>query len=113
MRWEQIVSRDPVESARWLESYPERNFPEGEPIEDFEQRVIEEINYVSSLHVYGAAIVTHAGVIRVALKHFAGLSEAECWARTRDYATVIPLEIASRDVAKDLPAVDRAKRVFA
>ena len=113
LRWEQVVSREPAESARWLEAYPKRNFPEGEPVEDFEQRVIEEINYLSGLRAYGTVIVTHAGVIRVALKHFAGLSDAACWACTRDYATVIPLEIARRGTAEDLPTVATARQVFA
>jgi alpha-ribazole phosphatase/probable phosphoglycerate mutase len=91
--WDEIVLRDPITAKRWTDAYPNSTAPGGEPIQQFQLRVREEVDFL--LHEVtrsASAVVTHAGFMRVVLTRLCGLSEQEAWSRTRRYGSVIALD---------------------
>jgi len=82
--WNEIEIRDPDRARRWIEEYPYFPAPGGETFESFHARVRREIEFL--VERAPAAVVTHAGFLRVVL---AGSRRID---RPIDYATVIPVE---------------------
>ncbi len=86
LSWHEIESRDAVYAQKWSESYPHLPAPGGEPFEEFQSRVIKDVEYLLALPYRNhLAIVTHAGVMRVVLQTLCGLDEKTAWERTRSY----------------------------
>jgi broad specificity phosphatase PhoE len=86
LSWAEIESRDPAYALRWVEEYPDLPAPGGEPFAAFRSRVLSGIdNLLSASSERCAAVVTHAGVMRVVLRSLCGLNEQEAWERTRAY----------------------------
>ena len=86
LSWEEIESRDLAYAARWSEAYPHLSAPGGETFEAFQSRVLTEIDRLLSVSSQRcAAVVTHAGVMRVLLHSVCGLDEQEAWERTNTY----------------------------
>lgn len=86
LSWAEIESRDLPYSRRWTEAFPHLPAPGGEPVEVFQSRVLAEVDRlfaISSLKC--AAVITHAGVLRVVLRSLCGLEEQEAWQRTKAY----------------------------
>ncbi len=86
LSWAEIESRDPGYARQWSEAYPNLTVPGGEPFDAFQSRVLAEIDrlrVISSLKC--AAVVTHAGVLRVVLRSLCGLDEQQAWQRTKAY----------------------------
>jgi alpha-ribazole phosphatase len=90
LSWEQIVHRDPAYAREWAAGYPRHPAPGGEDFHAFEARILEEVNHF--LDRGPIAVVTHAGVLRVVLRHLCGCSEQEAWEQTRPYCCVIRYE---------------------
>jgi len=89
LSWEEIESRDPAYAARWSEAYPHLSAPGGETFEAFQSRVLTEIDRLLAISSQRcAAVVTHAGVMRVVLRSLCGLDEQEAWERTKGYCVL-------------------------
>jgi broad specificity phosphatase PhoE len=46
MKWEEIERLDPVYAQKWVSGYPHLRAPSGESFEDFERRVLTEVNHL-------------------------------------------------------------------
>jgi alpha-ribazole phosphatase/probable phosphoglycerate mutase len=86
LSWAEIESRDVAYARQWSEAYPNLPAPGGESFEAFQSRVLSEIDRLLSISTQkSAAVVTHAGVLRVVLRSLCGLDEQESWQRTKGY----------------------------
>ncbi len=86
LSWVEIESRDQAYARRWSEAYPGLPAPGGEPFEAFQSRVLTEIGHLLAVSSQTcAAVVTHAGVMRVVLRALCGLNQQEAWERTKAY----------------------------
>jgi alpha-ribazole phosphatase len=95
LRWKEIEERYPQEATLWAAEYPNRAAPGGEDFQDFSERVLKQIHRIrerSSGPVAGpVCIVSHGGVIRLALTRLFGMPEEEAWAYTKGYGRIIDL----------------------
>jgi broad specificity phosphatase PhoE len=90
LNWQEIESRDRVYARRWSEAYPDLPTPGGEPFEAFQSRVLSEVKHLLEITSQRcAAVVTHAGVMRIVLRSLCGLEEQEAWERTKTYCCVV------------------------
>jgi broad specificity phosphatase PhoE len=85
LNWQQIESRDQIYARRWSEAYPDLSAPGGEHFKSFQYRVLNEVKHLRMASQRCAAVVTHAGVMRVVLRSLCGLEEQEAWERTKTY----------------------------
>ena len=92
MSWEQIEQLDPEYAQKWMAAYPHLPAPSGESFQTFETRILEEVNLLLDGNPGPIAVVTHAGVLRVVLRHLCGCSEPEAWRQTRPYCCVVRYE---------------------
>ena len=92
MSWEQIQQLDPDFAQEWMAAYPHLAAPSGESFHAFEARVLEEVNYLIDHNRGPIAVVTHAGVLRVVLRHLFGCSDQEAWQQTKPYCCVVRYE---------------------
>lgn len=84
--WAQIESRDQTYARQWLEAYPDLPAPGGEDFAAFRSRALTEIDRLLAVTSQQcAAVITHAGVMRVVLRSLCGLNEQEAWERTNAY----------------------------
>jgi len=66
--WNEIEAIAPEQAALWLRDYPHRPAPGGEPLAQFQARVESELEAIlNESSEQCLAVVTHAGVIRVAI----------------------------------------------
>ncbi len=84
LTWQQIEQRDPIYARQWLNEYPTRHAPGGEPVDRFEARVISAFDTLASRNER-AAIVTHAGVLRVILTRRCRMNNEKAWQKTSAY----------------------------
>jgi broad specificity phosphatase PhoE len=90
--WKEVEERDINYARRWLAEYPHLPTPDGERFYDFEQRVLNEVRFLSSeagTENRPIAVVTHAGVLRTVLCALHGCSEDDAREQTRLYCSVI------------------------
>ncbi|HTD96640.1 MAG TPA: histidine phosphatase family protein [Edaphobacter sp.] len=87
LTWQQIEQRDPIYAQQWLNVYPTRPAPGGEPVDRFEARVLSTFDTLTSCNER-AAIVTHAGVLRVILTRRSMMNDEEAWHQTSAYCSV-------------------------
>jgi broad specificity phosphatase PhoE len=87
LTWQQIEQRDPIYARQWLNEYPIRPAPGGEPVDRFETRVLSVFDTLASRNER-AAIVTHAGVLRVILTRRFMMNDEEAWHETSAYCSV-------------------------
>jgi broad specificity phosphatase PhoE len=93
LSWTEIEARDPVYARRWSEAYPELPARDGEIFEAFQARVLSQVKpLLASASHRCAAVVTHAGVMRVVLRSLCGMGEQEAWERTDAYCTIFRYE---------------------
>lgn len=92
MSWEEIERLDPDYAREWVSAYPRLPAPSGETFQAFEQRVLDEVNALIRHNRGPMVVVTHAGVLRVVLRHLCGYSEPEAWQETKSYCCVVPYE---------------------
>jgi broad specificity phosphatase PhoE len=88
MTWTEIERRDADYARRWTESFPDLTAPKGEPFAIFESRVLHEIDHL--LHLAAdkrIAVVTHGGVMRIALRTLLGHTEQQAWKLTKPYCS--------------------------
>jgi alpha-ribazole phosphatase len=92
MSWEQIQQLDPDFAQEWMAAYPHLPAPSGESFQAFEARILEEVNQLIEHNRGPIAVVTHAGVLRVVLRHLFGCSDQEAWQQTKSYCCVVRYE---------------------
>ncbi len=95
LTWREIEQRDPVTAKLWLDRFPKLPVPGGDHISSFEARVLSAFDALTALE-QNAAIVTHAGVIRVLLKRRCMLSDEEAWNVTKPHCSIF--EYSPREV---------------
>ncbi len=98
LSWQQIEQRDPAYAQQWLNEYPTRPAPGGEPVDRFEARVLSAFDIVAERNER-AAVVTHAGVLRVILTRRCMMDDEEAWRQTSAYCGVFhyPLQEVVHD----------------
>ena len=92
LTWGQIEQTDPEYAQRWVDGYPYVTAPAGESFQEFEGRVLKEVRPLIDRDGESIAVVTHAGVLRVVLRHLHGCSEQEAWQQTQAYCCVVRYE---------------------
>jgi alpha-ribazole phosphatase len=86
MNWAEIERRDATCAREWVNAFPKLATPGGERFADFEVRVMAEVDTLVDLAKnQRIAVVTHGGVMRVALHKVLACSEQEAWNRTLPY----------------------------
>jgi broad specificity phosphatase PhoE len=91
LTWKEIEQRDPDYAQRWITEYPRLSAPNGEDLRDFEQRVKNELEFLTMKAMVSSrriAVVTHAGVLRAVLSQ-QGYSVADAWQQTGSYCSMI------------------------
>jgi alpha-ribazole phosphatase/probable phosphoglycerate mutase len=91
LTWRLIEERDRTNAQRWIAEYPHLPAPDGEDFDNFEQRVLNEVNFLSRIAPAGnrsVAVITHAGVLRTVLRMH-GTSDEDAWKQTRSYCTIV------------------------
>jgi alpha-ribazole phosphatase/probable phosphoglycerate mutase len=90
LTWKEIEQRDGAYARRWVAEYPLLTAPNGEGFRDFERRVLDEVQLLSSaVEDDRIAVVTHAGVIRTVLCALDGWCDEDAWQQTRPYCSII------------------------
>jgi alpha-ribazole phosphatase/probable phosphoglycerate mutase len=90
LTWKEIEQQDGVYARRWVAEYPLLAAPNGEELRDFERRVLDEVQLLSSaVEDRCIAVVTHAGVIRTVLCALDGSCDEDAWQQTRPYCSII------------------------
>jgi broad specificity phosphatase PhoE len=91
MNWAEIESRDADYAREWSEKFPLLPAPGGETTAAFEGRVFAEVDRL--VREPGcAAVVTHAGVMRVILRRLCGADDQQAWEQTRAYCSIVRYE---------------------
>lgn len=86
LSWQEIKSHDRAYARQWSEAYPNLPAPGGEAFEAFQSRVLTQVKHLlAAASQKCAAVVTHAGVMRVVLRSLCGLDEQDAWERTKMY----------------------------
>jgi broad specificity phosphatase PhoE len=103
LSWQEIESLDRIYARRWTESYPDLPAPGGESFETFQSRILSIVKHLLAMTSQRcAAVVTHAGVMRVVLRSLCGLEEREAWERTKKYCGFFRYEPKTLSGGKDL-----------
>lgn len=87
LRWDELETQFPEQSQQWLQRFPSESAPGGESYESFHSRVCSALDRILSHVEDTIAIVTHAGVLRIALQHLMGCSFEDAQARQIGYCT--------------------------
>jgi alpha-ribazole phosphatase/probable phosphoglycerate mutase len=93
LSWAEIELLDAEYARKWMVAFPHLPAPEGESFDGFEARVLEEVNNLIAADSGPIAVVTHAGVLRVVLRHLCGCSEQEAWRQTQSYCSIVRYEV--------------------
>jgi alpha-ribazole phosphatase/probable phosphoglycerate mutase len=91
LTWRSIEERDCTYAQRWIAEYPHLPAPAGEDFDNFEQRILNEVNFLSRSAPVGnrsVAVITHAGVLRTVLRMH-GTSDEDAWKQTSSYCTIV------------------------
>jgi len=95
LTWKEIELRDEAYARRWMAEYPMLSAPEGEAFHDFQQRVLEEVAFLSTKAAErDIAVVTHAGVLRSVLCSLHRCSEEDAWRQTKPYCVIVRHKVA-------------------
>ena len=93
LTWKEIEQQDETYARRWVAGYPNVTAPGGESFRDFEQRVLNEVEYLSRAAAESKdrsiAVVAHGGVLRTVLCRLQGCSDASAWEQTRSYCSIV------------------------
>lgn len=76
LSWTQVLQRFPRIARAWLTESPQPRIPGGEPFTNFKKRVAQELlGIVAANRGRCVVVVTHAGVIRMALGKALGIKD--------------------------------------
>ncbi len=86
LNWSQIEALDQPAAQQWLDHYPDLPTPAGEPFQNFQTRILTEVATLQQFTGNGlAAVVTHAGVLRVVLQQLCKADANLAHTLTRPY----------------------------
>lgn len=86
LAWNEIERLDPTYAKQWIEQFPSLPAPGGESLAHFEARVVDEIRRLLLLaEGRKIAVVTHRGVMRIALRELHGCTDQEAWEQTSSH----------------------------
>lgn len=93
LSWQQIRKRHARSAALWLKRFPGQPIPGAELLAHFKSRVRNELrSIVAANRGRCILVVTHAGVIRVALAHALGITDRNMFRLAVDYCGVNVLD---------------------
>ena len=76
LSWEQVLKQSPHSARRWARQFPQGPVPGGERFAQFKVRVRRELRAIAAANpAQSVLVVTHAGVIRVALASALGVPD--------------------------------------
>jgi alpha-ribazole phosphatase/probable phosphoglycerate mutase len=105
LTWKEIEQRDEDYARQWITKHPLLPTPEGEAFRDFEQRVLEEVAFLSTkVAERDIAVVTHAGVLRTVLCSLHRCSEEDAWRQTKPYCAILRHAVAASPQAQFVEA---------
>ncbi len=94
--WEEIERQDQDYARRWVAEYPNLPARGGEGISEFEQRVLDEVDFLSmQVRERKIAVVTHAGVLRTVLCTLNRCSTEQAWEKTKLYCSIVRYPVAA------------------
>ncbi len=86
LKWSQIEARDQPTAQAWLDHYPDLPAPGGETFPAFQSRIVAEVAALQQLAGNSlAAVVTHAGVLRVVLQSLCHIDQTLAHTITKPY----------------------------
>ncbi len=95
--WSEIEQQDEEYARRWVAEYPRLPARGGEDIREFERRVLDEVEFLSTqAKDRTVAVVTHAGPLRTVLCALNGFSVEEAWEQTKSYCSIVRFSAAAR-----------------
>jgi alpha-ribazole phosphatase len=110
LSWSEIEACDPALAKSLAEQYPNSTAPGGESFQQFEHRVRAESAFLfAAATECTIAVVAHAGFMRVLLTNFYGTPEEEAWKLTKEYGSVVGLDI---NVTRKFAAEESAGQVI-
>lgn len=93
LTWEEVERADPDYSRQWLDNFPNLPAPSGEDFQAFEDRVLKEVTQLLQENNHRSiAVVSHAGVLRIVLKHLFGYSAEDARIQTRTNCCIFDYE---------------------
>jgi broad specificity phosphatase PhoE len=96
LSWKEIEKRDAEYARRWITEHPMLPAPDGEAFLDFERRVLNEVEFLSTkAAAQSIAVVTHAGVLRIVLSSLNNCSQEDAWRQTKTYCAIVRHTVAS------------------
>jgi alpha-ribazole phosphatase len=96
LTWKEIEERDEAYARQWMAAHPLLPTPKGEAFHNFEQRVLEEVAFLSTkAPERSIAVVTHAGVLRTVLCSLHQCSEEDAWRQTKPYCAIVRHVVAA------------------
>lgn len=99
--WNDIEQQEKDYAHRWVAEYPKLPAPGGEDIIEFERRVLNEVEFLSTQAVTcNIAVVTHAGILRTVLCTLSGCSTEDAWKQTEPYCSIVRLDVAGSPSAQ-------------
>jgi broad specificity phosphatase PhoE len=76
LSWEQVLKQSPRFARLWAKQFPHRRVPGGERFMQFKRRIRRELRAIAAANpAQSVLVVTHAGVIRVALASALGMPD--------------------------------------
>ena len=76
LSWEQILEQSPQLARRWAKRFYRRRIPGGERFAQFKKRIRRELREIAAANpAQSVLVVTHAGVIRVAVASALGMPD--------------------------------------
>lgn len=89
LSWDEITKRHPRLASLWLKHFPSEPIPEAEQFTHFKKRVKSELNeIVAANRGRCVLVVTHAGVIRLALMDALGMKDRNMFRLAQDPCAV-------------------------
>jgi broad specificity phosphatase PhoE len=90
LSWKEIEQLDAVYARQWIAEYPRLAASDGEAFSDFERRVLNEVEVLSTEATKkNIAVVTHAGVMRTVLCSLNSCSQDDAWRQTKAYCAIV------------------------
>jgi alpha-ribazole phosphatase len=99
LSWKQVEAINEQHAKRWLIEYPSLAAPNGEAVDPFAARVLATVETLLQIDGRAIAVVSHAGVMRVIMRQLGGFAEDQCFARTKEYCSVVRLSRAQNEAA--------------
>jgi alpha-ribazole phosphatase len=88
LSWNEIETSNNSYAKQWIKAHPNLPAPNGESFEAFHNRVMQAFEQLlvdtTDQH---AALITHAGVMRVILQTLCGVDQQQAWELTNPYCS--------------------------